>query len=226
MKKQLLAVRLGGLSLCLGLGFALVGCGGAQSADESVEANVAAAFSPSVLNNTKTWKVIATSLNCRVSAGTASPVVFDLKKGSIVDVIPGAARPVANGFTWIQVNPRGDIDHNTCFVAADDRFLTAATKEVADNFLATDLFEAKSLKVKTALNCREFPSATSAIIFSAMPAGTVLDVSAETGSELPFVHWNGDAYWVHVNPRGDTDHNTCWVSAKKANVTLSKTLLP
>jgi hypothetical protein len=204
----------------------LVSCGGSGlSADETTTSDLQAAFRPSVLASTKVWQVTASVLNCRASASTAAPVVFELRRGLVVDTVLGAPTVSAGGFTWLKVNPRGDLDHNDCYVAADDRFLTPATRIVAENYLESDLFEAKSFKVKVPLNCRQGPWVASAVVFSSMPVGTIVDVDPITNSDFSFVQWNGDSYWVHVNPRGDTDHNSCWISAKKPNVTLSKVTL-
>jgi hypothetical protein len=192
----------------------LSACGPGRSADE-VAALPQAAYGNAALAATKIWKVKADVLNCRAAPGTAAGVVFDLRKGSVVDVVD-ATRTQKNGFTWIHVNPRGDIDHNNCYLAADDRFLTPANGIDADNYDVGAIYEATTLNVKAPLNCREAPGVAAGIIFSAMPVGTVLDpVVGEF-----YVTWADDAWWIHVDPRGDTDHNTCWISARKSNVTL------
>lgn len=188
-----------------------------RSADE-LPSLPQAAFRDSTLAATNIWKVKADVLNCRQKAGLAGAVVFELRKGSVVDVVD-ATKVKKDGYTWIHVNPRGDTDHNTCYLAADDRFLTPANSIDADNYDVGALYAANVLTVKTPLNCREFASTSAPIVFEAMPAGTVLDVVHE--SEF-MVAWAHDAWWVRVNPRGDTDHNECWVSARKSFVSLSE----
>ena len=205
------------LALCSAAAISLLtGCGaGSRSADEQPSEPLAA-YSDAKLAATSIWKVKASVLNCRKTPGVASAVIFELKTGSVVDVVD-ASKVKKDGYTWIHVNPRGDIDHNTCFVSADDRFLVGANGIDVDNYDPGLLYGANVLKVKTPLNCRVAPRKTAAIIFEAMPALTILDVNRD--GDL-VVAWADDAWWLNVNPRGDTDHNDCWVAAKKSNVTI------
>ena len=207
------------LALTLGAGLALAsGCGAQSRSADELPSLPLAAYGDAALAATKIWKVKADVLNCREKAGIGGAVVFELSKGSVVDVVD-ATKVKKDGYTWIHVNPRGDIDHNTCYLAADDRFLTPANGIDSDNYDVGRLYSAKVLKVKTPLNCREYAGTASRIIFQAMPVGTLLDVVQ--GGEFN-IAWFGDAWWVHVNPRGDTDHNECWVSARKSHVTISE----
>lgn len=187
----------------------LAGCSGAQSAD--TDSSLFVALKSSVIAKTNIYITKATPwINCRDQAGTSSPVVFELKPGSVVDVVSKTTKS-ANGYLWLEVNPRGDVDHNTCWLAADDRFLTPAN-HIDRPLLPVDaIYSAKVFGVIGNVACRENPNASSPVIFDLRP-GIVLDVvESEFGPA-----WNGLSYWVQVNPRGDIDHNICWVPGLKA----------
>ena len=186
-------------------------CGGPEQ-DQDSETFVA--LKPSVISSTNIYTTLAKPfLNCRAQAGTSRPVVFELRAGSVLDVV-SKTTVNANGFVWIQVNPRGDSDHNDCWVAADDRYLKPSNSIDAPLLSLNQLYAANVFQVKANLACRQQPSQSAPVIFD-LRSGIVLDkVATEFGPA-----WADQSYWILVNPRGDTDHNDCWVPGLKAALT-------
>lgn len=81
------------------------------------------------------YSVIAEGgLNCRAAAGTGSSIIFEaMPVGTALDVVVTDSGDAEidkdeSARTWIRVNPRGDVDHNTCWVLADDRFIRPQTR--------------------------------------------------------------------------------------------------
>ncbi|MFY7928907.1 MAG: SH3 domain-containing protein, partial [Oligoflexus sp.] len=84
-----------------------VACGGP---DQAADSDLFVALKPSVISTTQIYTTLAKPfLNCRAQAGTSQPVVFELKAGSVLDVVSKTTIN-ANGFVWLKVNPRGDSD--------------------------------------------------------------------------------------------------------------------
>lgn len=63
------------------------------------------------------------------------------------------------------------------------------------------------------LNCRAGAGIDSLIIFEAMPIGTALDVVVDESGDAMIEKDRHERMWIEVHPRGQADHDTCWVLA-------------
>lgn len=85
---------------------------------------VSAAYKSDRLEQGITFQVAAQSgLNCRDSASISAPITYTLPQNLLVDRVETAKTVSADGYTWLQVNPRSDADHNLCWIAADDQLM-------------------------------------------------------------------------------------------------------
>ncbi|HYX37681.1 MAG TPA: hypothetical protein VE954_31655 [Oligoflexus sp.] len=184
---------------------------GSSSEDDSQGSEPFATLNLATITATQVYTTTAKPwLNCRVAPGTMQTVVFELTAGSVVDVVSTTTKP-ANGLIWLEVNPRGDVDHNTCWLAADDRDLKPSDEIDAPLLSLSALVSTQVFKVASNLMCRENPNNSAPVVFDLKPDLILDQVATEFGPA-----WADQAYWVKVNPRGDIDHNECWVPGLKA----------
>ena len=110
----------------LSLGLIHTSCGQHDASESRLQAE----FSEQAANTYKTWQItenVTSWLNCRENPTVRSQVIFELRNPLAVDSEFETARDEL-GRLWMKVNPRGDIDHNLCWVIAEDRYLSPITQ--------------------------------------------------------------------------------------------------
>ena len=199
------------------MGVASISCNSQQTTASEEVSDVASLLSPSQIYSVRTWKITADpALNCREDAGTENQVIFALNKGIIADSVLdqyGRAEVKADskGRNWVRINPRGDTDHNDCYVLAESRYIEPiVTTRLQKSFVNS--VSSWEVTADPALNCREGAGTQNQVIFE-LRKGIILDsVKDVDGSTITDKDRNGNL-WIKVNPRGDTDHNDCYIFA-------------